>query len=182
MQDRNASAVRLLEVKQEAATAQQEATTAQAEASRAKAAVEEATDNTTCVICLDKSRSCLYLPCAHLATCGGCDTDLESGGAGGVCPICQQGISSRIRRQASDSRIESAAASSSTPGEGVAADNASAARNQRAGRQAYMNMRTWLEAEVIKDSSLDFGHRVPSRTQRLTRPHPWVGRAPTGPI
>ena len=59
-------------------------------------AIESARDAMTCAICMEAPRDCLYMPCAHLATCSACDTALQVEGKEGTCAICQGTITSRI--------------------------------------------------------------------------------------
>ncbi len=49
--------------------------------------------SSTCVVCLDKVPDILMIPCAHLATCSGCDSQSKSG----ECPICRAKIESRLK-------------------------------------------------------------------------------------
>ena len=36
----------------------------------------EDNDEHLCVVCMDNERSCLYVPCNHLAVCAECDVDI----------------------------------------------------------------------------------------------------------
>ena len=73
---------RLREVKTEKAAAEREAS--------------EATSQLECAVCMDKPRDCVYLPCAHMATCGACDERITASG-GGECPVCRAAITSTLR-------------------------------------------------------------------------------------
>ena len=42
----------------------------------------------TCIVCLTNKRSVLFLPCAHLACCNTCNSQIES-----TCPVCRSDIS-----------------------------------------------------------------------------------------
>jgi hypothetical protein len=42
----------------------------------------------TCIVCLTNKRSVLFLPCAHLACCNTCNSQIES-----TCPVCRGDIS-----------------------------------------------------------------------------------------
>ena len=44
-----------------------------------------------CVICLNKQREIVYLPCAHLLTCNSCGPLLDQ------CPICTQKVVSKLK-------------------------------------------------------------------------------------
>ena len=57
---------------------------------------QDALDALTCVVCLDATRDCLYMPCAHLATCAACDVKLENDGSA-KCAVCQGDIAERVR-------------------------------------------------------------------------------------
>ena len=63
---------------------------------RAAALVEaaESRDRLECAVCMAAPRSCLYLPCAHLAVCEDCDKHIEQGN--GPCPICGVSIAKRL--------------------------------------------------------------------------------------
>ena len=41
-------------------------------------------DGHLCVVCMDNERSCLYVPCNHLAVCAECGADIMHGG---VCAV-----------------------------------------------------------------------------------------------
>lgn len=43
-------------------------------------------DKTICTICLDRLRSCAFVPCGHVATCEQCATNLND------CPVCRMEI------------------------------------------------------------------------------------------
>ena len=43
-----------------------------------------------CVVCMDNERSCLYVPCNHLAVCVECDADIMA--ACLPCPMCNTAI------------------------------------------------------------------------------------------
>ena len=44
-----------------------------------------------CVICLNKDKNVLFLPCAHLAACLDCSFNLQN------CPICRSKIQATVR-------------------------------------------------------------------------------------
>jgi hypothetical protein len=43
-----------------------------------------------CVVCMERERGVLYLPCNHLAVCVECDLGIEA--ASMPCPMCQEPI------------------------------------------------------------------------------------------
>ena len=47
-------------------------------------------DGHLCVVCMDSERSCLYVPCNHLAVCVECDADIMA--ASLPCPMCNTAI------------------------------------------------------------------------------------------
>ena len=47
-------------------------------------------DGHLCVVCMDNERSCLYVPCNHLAVCAECDADIMA--ACLPCPVCNAAI------------------------------------------------------------------------------------------
>ena len=47
-------------------------------------------DEHLCVVCMDNERSCLYVPCNHLAMCVECDADIMA--ASLPCPMCNAAI------------------------------------------------------------------------------------------
>ena len=47
-------------------------------------------DEHLCVVCMDNERSCLYVPCNHLAVCGECDAGIMA--ASQPCPMCNTEI------------------------------------------------------------------------------------------
>ena len=47
-------------------------------------------DGHLCVVCMDSERSCLYVPCNHLAVCAECDADIMA--ASLPCPMCNTAI------------------------------------------------------------------------------------------
>ena len=47
-------------------------------------------DGHLCVVCMDNERSCLYVPCNHLAVCVECDADIMA--ACLPCPMCNTAI------------------------------------------------------------------------------------------
>ena len=47
-------------------------------------------DGHLCVVCMDNERSCLYVPCNHLAVCVECDEDIKA--ASLPCPMCNTAI------------------------------------------------------------------------------------------
>ena len=51
---------------------------------------EQALDRLQCVICVDAERSVLFLPCSHVAACGGCAARLDE------CPICRGAIEQKV--------------------------------------------------------------------------------------
>ncbi|GFR47662.1 hypothetical protein Agub_g9406, partial [Astrephomene gubernaculifera] len=47
-------------------------------------------DEGLCVVCMDRPRSVLLLPCGHLVLCGGCVRAVRE--RGGLCPMCREKI------------------------------------------------------------------------------------------
>ena len=47
-------------------------------------------DGHLCVVCMNNERSCLCVPCNHLAVCVGCDADITA--ACLPCPMCNTAI------------------------------------------------------------------------------------------
>ena len=47
-------------------------------------------DGHLCVVCMNNERSCLYVPCNHLAVCAECDADIMA--ASLPCPMCNTAI------------------------------------------------------------------------------------------
>ena len=45
-----------------------------------------------CVVCCEKEKSCLFLPCKHLCCCEGCATDRRLT----QCPICRKDIDDTV--------------------------------------------------------------------------------------
>ena len=69
----------------------QELTDDLATAQQQQAAIDEAmADEDLCVVCMDRERSCLYVPCSHLAVCGECDAGIMA--ASQPCPMCNTEI------------------------------------------------------------------------------------------
>ena len=69
----------------------QELTDDLATAQQQQAAIDDAmADEDLCVVCMDRERSCLYVPCNHLAVCGECDADIKA--ASQPCPMCNTEI------------------------------------------------------------------------------------------
>ena len=69
----------------------QELTDDLATAQQQQAAIDEAmADEDLCVVCMDRERSCLYVPCNHLAVCGECDAGIMA--ASQPCPMCNTEI------------------------------------------------------------------------------------------
>jgi len=64
------------------------------EKAAALVAAAESRDRLECVVCMAAPRSCLYLPCAHLAVCEACDKRIAQGS--GPCPICSVAIDRRF--------------------------------------------------------------------------------------
>lgn len=48
-----------------------------------------------CVVCKDRARSVVFLPCGHYCSCAQCSERLCSAGASSVCPICNGAVTSR---------------------------------------------------------------------------------------
>ena len=69
-----------------------------AELAAANRRLEEEKDSLSliCAVCCDARPSVLYLPCKHLAVCGGCDGRLEQRGQS--CPMCQAEVAQRHRK------------------------------------------------------------------------------------
>jgi len=44
-----------------------------------------------CVVCLDKKKDTLFMPCNHLCTCYGCGVQLDK------CPLCRKKISNKVK-------------------------------------------------------------------------------------
>jgi hypothetical protein len=42
-------------------------------------------EDSPCVVCLEKPRSCVYISCGHLCICEDC---VKIGKLSGTCPIC----------------------------------------------------------------------------------------------
>ena len=51
-------------------------------------------DGHLCVVCMDNERSCLYVPCNHLAVCAECDADIMA--ASLPCPMCNATIDREV--------------------------------------------------------------------------------------
>ena len=69
----------------------QELTDDLATAQQQQAAIDDAmADEDLCVVCMDRERSCLYVPCNHLAVCGECDAGIMA--ASQPCPMCNTEI------------------------------------------------------------------------------------------
>ena len=51
-------------------------------------------DGHLCVVCMDNERSCLYVPCNHLAVCVECDADIMA--ASLPCPMCNATIDREV--------------------------------------------------------------------------------------
>jgi hypothetical protein len=49
-------------------------------------------DITQCVVCMEQTRSVLFLPCRHLSVCGGCSSHTSMQ----TCPVCRSGIHQRV--------------------------------------------------------------------------------------
>jgi hypothetical protein len=65
-------------------------------------AVEGASNNKVqtqqkCIVCMDRLRDVLLLPCKHLVLCSGCAEQMEGRGALDSCPYCRQACSKRVR-------------------------------------------------------------------------------------
>ncbi|KAF6261822.1 hypothetical protein COO60DRAFT_1678960 [Scenedesmus sp. NREL 46B-D3] len=50
-----------------------------------------------CIVCMERLRDVLLLPCKHLVLCSGCAEQLEGRGALGSCPYCRQPCAQRVR-------------------------------------------------------------------------------------
>jgi chemotaxis protein histidine kinase CheA len=50
-----------------------------------------------CIVCMDRPRDVLLLPCKHLVLCSGCAEQMEGRGALDSCPYCRQACSKRVR-------------------------------------------------------------------------------------
>ena len=60
-------------------------------AQQQQAAIDDAmADEDLCVVCMDRERSCLYVPCNHLAVCVECDAGIMA--ASQPCPMCNTEI------------------------------------------------------------------------------------------
>ena len=57
---------------------------------RAKTALDDFDDATTCVVCRDRPRSLVLLPCAHACLCSACATSIQA--TSKSCPICRATI------------------------------------------------------------------------------------------
>ena len=69
----------------------QELTDDLATAQQQQAAIDDAmADEDLCVVCMDRERSCLYVPCNHLAVCVECDAGIMA--ASQPCPMCNTEI------------------------------------------------------------------------------------------
>ena len=69
----------------------QELTDDLATAQQQQAAIDDAmADEDLCVVCMDRERSCLYVPCNHLVVCVECDADIKA--ASLPCPYCNEPI------------------------------------------------------------------------------------------
>ena len=49
-----------------------------------------------CVVCLERGRDHVLLPCGHLCVCEACALQVQ-GGPTPVCPLCRQGVQSAVR-------------------------------------------------------------------------------------
>ena len=84
----------------EASDAAREAAEAAAEA--AEAAFEEHRRSVECVVCLERPRGCVLLPCSHFVACAACAASLLSAGgrapqqwppaAVARCPVCRAAL------------------------------------------------------------------------------------------
>ncbi|CAF0822157.1 unnamed protein product [Rotaria sp. Silwood1] len=50
---------------------------------------EQSNTDTTCTVCLERSRNMTFIPCGHVATCDICSSNLVD------CPICRQHITGK---------------------------------------------------------------------------------------
>eukprot|EP01090_Pellita_catalonica_P017647 TRINITY_DN5372_c0_g1_i1.p1 TRINITY_DN5372_c0_g1~~TRINITY_DN5372_c0_g1_i1.p1 ORF type:complete len:114 (+),score=21.76 TRINITY_DN5372_c0_g1_i1:251-592(+) len=57
--------------------------------------VEERLDQNRCVVCMDKSRSVVIIPCFHMILCDTCANRLTN--SSGVCPQCR-GIIKELKK------------------------------------------------------------------------------------
>jgi hypothetical protein len=61
----------------------------------------QALQTNTCVVCLDKKVSIVFLPCAHLCACAECAGDLDK------CPLCRRHFKGYVRAFLSWSMLRS---------------------------------------------------------------------------
>lgn len=52
---------------------------------------DEAEGRVLCVVCMERERASLFVPCGHLSCCGECALGQV------VCPMCRAAVSSRHR-------------------------------------------------------------------------------------
>jgi hypothetical protein len=52
--------------------------------------------NDDCVVCMDKKKTDMFLPCGHRCVCAAC-AQTVSGGAAAACPICRKPITGTMR-------------------------------------------------------------------------------------
>ena len=72
---------------------------AEAAASQANLVAQVSESRSLCLVCQEKERTCLYLPCKHLAVCSECDAAIAARGDGKIaheCPACQGDIANRV--------------------------------------------------------------------------------------
>ena len=61
-----------------------------AEIKRLKRERDEAQDRNECVVCMERPRAVVFLPCEHCAVCASCAAALQE------CPNCRATITTRI--------------------------------------------------------------------------------------
>lgn len=49
-----------------------------------------------CIVCMEKPRTTLFIPCGHLVTCQSCAANKICSRPEPVCPICQQAVVSTL--------------------------------------------------------------------------------------
>jgi hypothetical protein len=80
------------------AAAAAEAARVQAQAQeRARAQARELEDQRLCIICMDRARDTLILPCGHLCLCGPCNVDAAARPAPRLCPMCRRPVQAAQR-------------------------------------------------------------------------------------
>lgn len=54
---------------------------------------EDVPERSQCVICMDRRKECIFMPCSHVVTCMTCGTREDLA----VCPVCRQKIERRFK-------------------------------------------------------------------------------------